>query len=65
MVERYARARGLSEVEWIVHALNCAAPPPKLRPMLERRGFEIKDVPGVGAAYYQLRSVKGGAQRGN
>jgi hypothetical protein len=46
-----ARQRGLTEIEWIVHALNCANPNPKLRPFLERRGFQIEDLPGIGTAY--------------
>lgn len=53
LAERYARARGLSEIEWIVYATNCANPNPKLRPLLERRGFEVRDVAGRGEAYYQ------------
>ena len=53
LVERYARARELDEIEWIVYATNCANPNPKLRPLLERRGFKIRDVPGRGAAYYR------------
>ena len=34
LCERYARARGLSEIEWIVYATNCARPNPKLRPLI-------------------------------
>jgi hypothetical protein len=39
IAERYARARGLRSVEWIVHALTCARPNTRLRALLERRGF--------------------------
>ena len=53
LVERYARARELSVVEWIVYATNCAKPNPKLRPLLERRGFEVREVPARGTAYYR------------
>jgi len=52
--ERLARRRGLTEVEWVVHAINCAKPNLKLRRVLERRGFTIQDVPGVGEAFYHL-----------
>jgi hypothetical protein len=52
--ERYAKKRGLNGVEWLVHATNCAAPNPKLRQVLERRGFIVRDVPGVGETYYYL-----------
>ena len=53
LAERYARSRELAEVEWIVYATNCANPNPKLRPLLEQRGFIVRDVAGVGAAYYR------------
>jgi hypothetical protein len=57
LAERYARGQELEAVEWVVHALNCARPNPKLRPLMERRGFTIEDVPGHGLAYYQLHRL--------
>jgi hypothetical protein len=58
LADRYAQLRGLQSVEWIVHALNCATPNPKLRRILERRGFSVQDVPGVGEAYYYRHSLR-------
>lgn len=57
LTERYAAFRGLKCVEWIVHALNCAKPNPKLRRVLEGRGFTVQDVPGIGSAYYFLHHL--------
>ena len=57
LADRYAAQQGLSEVEWIVHALNCARPNPKLRPFLQRLGFIVEDVPGIGQAYHLVRPV--------
>lgn len=57
LVLQYAKQQNLEETEWVVHAINCAKPNPKLRPFLERRGFEIRDVPDVGEAYYLLYHV--------
>jgi hypothetical protein len=54
MAQQYARASDLRGTEWIVHAVNCANPNPKLRRVLERRGFEVRNVPGIGEAYYNL-----------
>jgi hypothetical protein len=58
LAERFAQRRGLDQVEWIVHAVNCANPNPKLRRVLEKRGFVIENVPGFGAAYYKLRQIQ-------
>src|SRR5205823_2278672 len=57
LAERYACLRGLRTVEWIVHALHCARPNPKLRPLLERRGFVVREIPGCGPAYHYLHQV--------
>jgi|SRR5687767_12530216 len=54
LANRYAKQRGLKKVEWIVHALNCAL---KLRRVMERRGFQITDIEGVGKAYYQVHEI--------
>ena len=57
LAERYAQIHELEYVEWVVHAINCARPNPKLRRVLIRRGFTIRDVPGFGEAYYFLHLV--------
>ena len=54
---RYAQQRGLTTLDWRVHALNCAKPNPKLRRVMERRGFTIVDVPGTGPCFHQIQSV--------
>jgi hypothetical protein len=64
LVERYAAQEGLREVEWIVHALNCARPNPKLPPFLHRLGFVVEDVPGIGLAYHLVRPVGRGQGKG-
>lgn len=58
LAERYARKRGLTEVEWTVHAVHCAQPNLKLRRVLERRGFEIRILAGTTQVYYQLHKVQ-------
>lgn len=57
LAKKYAQKRELKRVEWIVHALNCAKPNPKLRPLMEKRGFTIKNIDGVGEAYYFSQNV--------
>jgi hypothetical protein len=57
LANRYAAKRNLSNVEWIVHAVTCAKPNPKLRHMLDRRGFVVENIEGVGSAYHLINSV--------
>lgn len=57
LADRYARRRGLAAVEWIVHAVSCAKPNPKLRRILELKGFVVEDIPGIGEAYRLRRRI--------
>ena len=57
LAKRYVTLRKLSGVEWIIHAVTCAKPNLKLRRVLERRGFVVRHVAGVGEAYYLFESV--------
>ena len=51
LAHRYASRRSLQTIDWRIHATNCARPNPKLRPLLERRGFRVENVPGTGECY--------------
>ena len=55
---RYAKRRTLKNVEWIVHALNCANPNPKLRRIMERKGFQIEDIEGKGKAFHLVQEIE-------
>jgi hypothetical protein len=57
LAERFARQRGLTALDWRVHAVNCPRPNLKLRRVLERRGFMVTDVPGSGVCYHQIQPV--------
>ena len=58
IAERYARNEGLQDVEWIIHAVNCARPNLKLRRVLERKNFVVEEVPGAGTAYHLVHWIK-------
>ena len=60
-----AKQRSLSEIEWVVHAINCAAPNLKLRRVLVKRGFAVRDVDGIGQAYYLKQSLREGGKLGS
>ena len=60
IANRYARREGLSFIEWRVHAVHCANPNLKLRRVLTRKGFVVRDIPGVGECYW-LKASTGGA----
>lgn len=57
LAAKLAKQRGLSQIEWQVHAVTCADPNPKLRRMLERRGFEIREIEGSGEVYHQVADL--------
>jgi hypothetical protein len=46
-----AHRLGLRRVEWLVHATRCARPNPALRRVLERKGFELRELPVIGAVF--------------
>jgi hypothetical protein len=52
LASRYAAREALEYIEWRVHAVHCARPNLKLRRVLERRGFTIRNVEGVGECYW-------------
>lgn len=52
LCRRFAKQRNLAAVEWVVHAVACAQPNLRLRQLLERRGFVVRDLPMVGRAYH-------------
>ncbi|XUM22031.1 hypothetical protein ACRAVF_33485 [Bradyrhizobium oligotrophicum S58] len=58
LADRYARQRELDAVEWVVHAINCARPNMKLRLFMEKRGFDVRDVEGIGPAYYFRHEIE-------
>lgn len=55
--KKFARKKNLRRIEWIVHALNCARPNLKLRKVMERKGFTVKEIEGIGKAYYFLDKI--------
>jgi hypothetical protein len=58
LARRYAIREGLVSVDWRVHAVHCAKPNLKLRRVLERRGFEVGIVAGVGECYQLVESLR-------
>lgn len=46
-----AKRRHCRQVDWLVYATNCSKPNPKLKRVLVRRGFAVRDVPGKGVCY--------------
>jgi len=57
LARRYALREKLTQVSWRVHAVHCARPNLKLRRVLERRGFTIGVVPGVGECYQHVERI--------
>lgn len=56
LIEKFARSQSLTAVEWIVHAVHCAKPNLKLKRVLERKRFVVKEVDGS-TAYYLYKKL--------
>jgi hypothetical protein len=54
----YARRFNQGRVIWLVHALDCETPNPRLQRFLERRGFIPRDWPGVGVVYWRADTIR-------
>lgn len=48
---------GVSEVEWLVHAISGKEPNLELQRVLESRGFEVREVADKGQIYYYSYSL--------
>ena len=59
-----ARRRELKSMQWYVHAVSCPNPNPKLRRVLERRGFAIQEVEDIGEVYAMQVAVAESEQGG-
>jgi hypothetical protein len=57
LASRYAAREALEYIEWRVHAVHCARPNLKLRRVLERRGFSVRNVEGVGECYWFKQAI--------
>ena len=57
LARRYAVRESLATIDWRVHAVHCAKPNLKLRRVLERRGFAVGTVAGVGECYQFVEVV--------
>ncbi len=55
VIERAAAQRGLTAIEWWVYARNCSEPNLKLSRVLERLGFEVRDLRPGGSEFYWQR----------
>jgi len=59
VLQAIAKRRQLREIDWIVYATNCAKPNPKLRRVLERRGFVIDHHVQKGECYRNIERTDG------
>ena len=53
IAKHISKLKKLDSMEYIVHAINFAKPNLKLRALLEKTGFSIKEVYGKGEVYYK------------
>ena len=56
-IERAALMREFTAIEWSVLARNCSKPNPKLMRVLEKLGFEVRQLQSGAEYYWQRRST--------
>ena len=56
-IERFAARRRFEHIDWLVRATNCARPNEKLRRVLIRKGFEVRNLPEFGECYFKSSIV--------
>lgn len=54
---KYARKKGLRKINWLVYATNCAKPNLKLRRVLERKCFVVRNIKGKGECYFKVDEI--------
>jgi hypothetical protein len=60
LASKYAEREHLEFIEWRVHAVHCAQPNLKLRRVLEKRGFQVRTIDGVGECYWMSQAIQHG-----
>ncbi|MEM7335705.1 MAG: hypothetical protein AAF490_26745, partial [Chloroflexota bacterium] len=55
--KKIAKKRGISLLEWRIHAVTCVNPNLKLRRVLEKRQFKVVNHEIVGQIYHKVESV--------
>ncbi|MFQ6551548.1 hypothetical protein AAD018_004275 [Aestuariibius insulae] len=56
-IERAVLKRDFAAIEWSVLARNCSTPNPKLMRVLEKIGFEVRQLDSGTEFYWQRRSI--------
>ena len=54
-LRRWSAQQGVAEIQWVVHAVECAKPNERLRAVLARRGFVVGVQDGVEAYRWRDR----------
>ena len=57
LASKYVQRERLEFLEWRIHAVHCVNPNLKLRRVLEKHGFEVKEVQGVECYHFVERST--------
>ena len=57
LFRKFARENKLTRINWIVHAVDCPKPNPKLPRILEMKGFTIGIDPQDGAVYKKSEAL--------
>ena len=57
-IRNFAKTEAITEIRWVVHAVDCPKPNPKLPRILELKGFHIIDDPIDGKVYQKREMIE-------
>ena len=57
LFREFGKQQGINEIDWIVHAADCPKPNPKLKRILELKGFEMVNHERDGLVYQKVEQL--------
>jgi len=57
LFRKFVKEQNLHQITWVVHAVDCPKPNPKLARVLEMKGFEVYLDPVDGQAYRKIEKL--------
>jgi hypothetical protein len=57
LFREFAKSQAIQEIDWIIHAADCPKPNPKLKRVLELKGFKMETHERDGLVYRKIERI--------